>query len=352
MRKRTFKAYHLILVPYDKTGGKSMLFTAKTLKTMTLLLTLIVAISAILISLHTKNYFNLRTTLFPTLSKNSILTEKNMKIAKEKLKMQSTIDSLATQLYSERAIHKEKLKSLNIQAKRIKRFAENLRIMAGFRLEPREAQPPGLGGPLPEEEDIFLKSNDIEDEEIIESFCSAENQLHKKYSSSSGKLKSLWKYFENKNSIIAGTPELQPVPGRIISGFGYRINPFTGGSEFHKGVDIPAPIGTKIKSPATGVVIFAGRRGGYGKLVEVDHGNNYKTVYGHLHSFDVAVGDRLNQGDFIGEVGSTGRSTGPHLHYEVRLNNVPVNPVQYFKSVADRKKEYEENPQVEEKDSK
>jgi len=343
MRKKRFISYHLILVPYDKVGGKNILLTVKTLKILTLLSTLIVIIAAVSIVSHTRNYYRLRTTLFPTLNRNSVLTSENTSIKQEKTELLSTIDSLATQLYAERAVHREKLKSLNLQAKRIQRFAENLRIMAGFKLEPREAQPPGLGGPLPEEKDIFLKSNNLEDEEIIKSFYSAENQVHKKFSSSNEKLKFMWKYFENKNSVIVGTPQLQPVPGKIISGFGYRINPFTGGSEFHKGVDIPAPIGTKIKAPADGVVIFAGRRGGYGNLLEIDHGNNYKTVYGHIHSFDVAIGDRVKEDSYIGEVGSTGRSTGPHLHYEVRLNNVPVNPVPYFKSVTERKKEYETN---------
>jgi len=343
MRKKRFISYHLILVPYDKVGGKNILLTAKTLKILTLLSTLIVIIAAVSIVSHTRNYYRLRTTLFPTLNRNSVLTSENTSIKQEKTELLSTIDSLATQLYAERAVHREKLKSLNLQAKRIQRFAENLRIMAGFKLEPREAQPPGLGGPLPEEKDIFLKSNNLEDEEIIKSFYSAENQVHKKFSSSNEKLKFMWKYFENKNSVIVGTPQLQPVPGKIISGFGYRINPFTGGSEFHKGVDIPAPIGTKIKAPADGVVIFARRRGGYGNLLEIDHGNNYKTVYGHIHSFEVAIGDRVKEDSYIGEVGSTGRSTGPHLHYEVRLNNVPVNPVPYFKSVTERKKEYETN---------
>ncbi|TES93652.1 MAG: hypothetical protein E3J87_01835 [Candidatus Cloacimonadota bacterium] len=347
MKKKLYKSYHLIIIPYDKTGGRSILFTVKALKLLTLLLIMVIAIPSTLITLHTRNYYRLRTTLFPTLEKNSILTRENSEMKEETAKLELVIDSLTTQLFSERAVQRERLKSLNERVERIKKFAENLRIMAGFKLEPNVAQPPGLGGPVPEQDDEnFLFTEDVEKQEILLAFNEAGALLSKKLTSSKEKLKFLWDYFENKSSVIEGTPEIQPVPGFIISGFGYRINPFSGREEFHRGIDIPAPTGTKIKAPADGVVIFVGRRGGYGYLVEIDHGNNYKTVYGHLHTFDVEVGDRVRKGDFIGEVGSTGRSTGAHLHYEVRLNNVAVDPVNYLKSVEERKKEFEEKKDI------
>jgi murein DD-endopeptidase MepM/ murein hydrolase activator NlpD len=347
MRKKRYRSYHIIIIPYDKVRSKEIFFSVKSLKFITIGAIALVLIVTTLISLHTVNYQRIRTALYPTMRKNTVLMNENREMTEDKDRLVFIIDSLTSQLHSERAVHREKLKALNVQAERIKKFAENLRIMAGFKLDPKHKQPPGLGGPIPEEEDKnFLKVEDVESEEILSSFLSAESSLFKKMSKSNKDLRFLWSYFENKSSVIEGTPEMQPVPGFILSGFGYRIDPFSGREEFHKGVDIPAPTGTKIKAPAAGVVIFAGRRGGYGKIIVIDHGNNYKTVYGHLHEFDVEVGDRVQKGDFIGEVGNTGRSTGSHLHYEVRLNDVAVNPVNYFKSVEERKKDLEEKEET------
>lgn len=340
MRKRMYKSYHIIIIPHDKVRSRNIFLTAKMLKLLTLVTIALLMTFTVLITLHTKNFNKIRIALFPTIRKNSILLKDNKEMVEKKERLEFVVDSLRTKLFSERAVHREKLKALNVQAERVQKFAENLRIMAGFKLNPEHAQPPGLGGPIPEEEDEnFLKIENVEDDSILSEFSYAERTLFKKMWSSKRELNFLWDYFEDKSSVIEGTPEIQPVPGFILSGFGYRIGPFSGRSEFHRGVDIPAPIGTKIKAPAAGVVIFVGRKGGYGKLLVIDHGNNYKTVYGHLHSFDVKVGDRVTKGDFVGEVGNTGRSTGPHLHYEVVLNDVAVNPVKYFKSVEERKKD-------------
>lgn len=342
MKKKRYRSYHIIVIPYDKGGTKNIFLPVKTLKILTMIFVVVLFAVITLITMHTRNYYTIRTDLYPTLKENSVLGKENVDLKKEKERYEFVVDSLTKKLFSERAVYREKLKALNLQARRIKSFAEELRVMAGFKLEPREAQPPGLGGPLPEDTDkVFMSTEDVENAEILSSFESAEGILFREFSSSRKKLDKLWDYFEGKHSIIEGTPELQPVPGSILSGFGYRIGPFTGRREFHKGVDIPAATGTKIKSPADGVVIFIGWMRGYGRIVKIDHGNNYKTVYGHLHKFDVEVGDRVKKGDFIGEVGNTGRSTGPHLHYEVRLNNIAVDPEKYFVSVEERKKDFE-----------
>lgn len=341
MNKIRFKSYHLIIIPYDKTRGKSVLFTGRILKLITFVSIILLVTFATLVTLHIKNFRKLQTSFFPTLKRNSFLTNENSRLMDVEDSLRSVMDSLTTQLLSERTFYRERLGSLNWQVKSLVKFAEDLRIMAGFKLEPKEAQPPGLGGPLPEDEnDNFLLTKDVEKVGFPLAFNGTERLLYSKVSSAKEKLESLWNFFEDKSSIIEGTPELQPVPGNILSGFGYRINPFTGGVEFHKGVDIPAAIGTKVKAPADGVITFIGIKGGYGKVIKIDHGNHYMTVYGHLHSFDVKVGDRVKKGDFIGEVGDSGMSTGSHLHYEVRLNNIPVNPVTYFKSVKEREGEF------------
>lgn len=124
-------------------------------------------------------------------------------------------------------------------------------------------------------------------------------------------------------------PFLRPVRGRITSRFDYRRHPILGGRRFHTGVDIAAPGGTPIRAAREGVVIFAGWLGGYGKCVIIDHGDGYTTLYGHCSSICVSRGQHVSRGQVVGRVGSTGLSTGPHLHFEVRYRGRPVNPLRF-----------------------
>jgi len=129
----------------------------------------------------------------------------------------------------------------------------------------------------------------------------------------------------------ARVPSLWPVEGESTDSFGYRGNPFGGGgAEFHPGKDIAAPRGTPVFAPADGRVVEAGWKNGYGQTVVLDHGNGMTTRYGHLSKIEVAAGEELRRGEQLGQVGSTGRSTGPHLHYEVRIAEMPVNPERYL----------------------
>lgn len=126
-------------------------------------------------------------------------------------------------------------------------------------------------------------------------------------------------------------PTLWPIPSsrRITDDFGYRKDPFTKKTALHYGIDIGANYGASIKAAASGKVIMAERKGGYGLVVKIDHGRGLVTVYGHASKILVKVGDTVEKGDVIAKVGSTGRSTGPHLHFEVLLYGTPVNPTQY-----------------------
>lgn len=129
----------------------------------------------------------------------------------------------------------------------------------------------------------------------------------------------------------ARVPSIWPVEGESTDSFGVRGNPFGGGgAEFHAGQDIAAPRGTPVFAPAEGRVVQAGWQNGYGQLVVVDHGNGLTTRYGHLSKIEVTAGQELKRGDRLGQVGSTGRSTGPHLHYEVRVGELPVSPRHYL----------------------
>jgi murein DD-endopeptidase MepM/ murein hydrolase activator NlpD len=135
----------------------------------------------------------------------------------------------------------------------------------------------------------------------------------------------------DKNQVkLASTPSIWPVRGYITDGFGSRSNPFGGGYEQHAGLDIATTFGTAVQATADGIVIFAANHAGYGNVVVIDHGYGLTTRYGHLSRIDVTVGQRVHRGAQVGAVGSTGRSTGPHCHYEVRLHDRPVNPLSYI----------------------
>jgi murein DD-endopeptidase MepM/ murein hydrolase activator NlpD len=131
-------------------------------------------------------------------------------------------------------------------------------------------------------------------------------------------------------------PNLWPVEGQVTGSFGERIDPFNGEGAFHSGVDISSPYGTPVIAPADGVVTFTDNLGGYGRAIMIDHGNGISTRYGHLSGFAVTAGQAVHRGDVIGYVGASGRSTGPHLHYEVRINDTPVNPYKYLRLTVAR----------------
>lgn len=133
---------------------------------------------------------------------------------------------------------------------------------------------------------------------------------------------------------IAATtaPTLWPVIGPITGAFGERVDPFNGEGAFHAGVDISCHYGQQVIAPADGIVTFAGPYNGYGRMIEVDHGNGMTTRYGHLSGVTVTEGESVHKGEIIGYVGLTGRSTGPHLHYEVRIHDTPVNPHKYLRT--------------------
>jgi murein DD-endopeptidase MepM/ murein hydrolase activator NlpD len=134
---------------------------------------------------------------------------------------------------------------------------------------------------------------------------------------------------------VKAQPSLWPVDGRLMSGFAQRTDPFSGEGAFHTGVDISAVTGTPVRSTADGIVIQAEPvAGGYGRLVRIDHGGDVQTYYAHLSHISVREGQEVRRGDIVGMVGSTGRVTAPHLHYEVRLGGAPVNPYRYLANVG------------------
>ena len=135
---------------------------------------------------------------------------------------------------------------------------------------------------------------------------------------------------------MADAPSLWPVVGPITSSFGEREDPFNGEGAFHAGIDISSTFGQPVRAAADGVVVTAGLASGYGREILIDHGNGIQTLYGHLSGFAITPGEQVKEGQIIGYVGTSGRSTGPHLHYEVRIRNTPVNPHKYLRETMDQ----------------
>ena len=137
-------------------------------------------------------------------------------------------------------------------------------------------------------------------------------------------------FFEDRQELLAATPSIWPVRGYLSASFGNRKDPFTGMPDFHPGIDISTPRGTQIVAPADGVVVFVGRKRGYGKALVINHGFGVVTRYGHLDGHNVRTGQRVRRGEVVAFVGNTGRSTAPHLHYEVWLDDQLRNPIEFI----------------------
>ena len=194
---------------------------------------------------------------------------------------------------------------------------------AGVKAPPYELKNIGIGGDVEEPPSPDLKPVVNLDEKLnkLERFVSLQIQSFKDVESK----------LQRDQYIRDHTPSILPCNGRFTSGFGMRRDPFTGRMHFHRGLDLAAPIGTPVYAPADGIVKRIKREPrGYGLLLEIDHGMGITTRYGHLSKILVKPGQKVKRGQIIAKVGNTGRSTGPHLHYEVRILNKPVNPINYI----------------------
>ena len=143
-------------------------------------------------------------------------------------------------------------------------------------------------------------------------------------------LRELQEYFDDQRSLLASTPSIWPTHGWVTSDFGTRLDPYSADRQMHEGLDIATPHGQAVLTPSDGVVVFNGVEGGYGKVLVIDHGYGVKTRYGHLSETFVRLGERVKRGAKVAGVGNTGKSTGPHLHYEVRVNGIPENPRKFI----------------------
>ena len=188
----------------------------------------------------------------------------------------------------------------------------------------------GIGGP----DELGLQNltalGEKRQSEALKEMSVELSQLKGAASRQEASLQMLIEYFEDKRSLFASTPSVWPVRGWVTSRFGSRTSPFSGILKFHEGMDIAAQTGTPVVASADGVVIKAGFGTGYGNMVEISHGYGIKTLYAHNSRINVKAGQRIRRGDVIAYAGDSGSSTGPHLHYEVRVNGLPVNPSKYL----------------------
>ncbi|MDI3480839.1 MAG: hypothetical protein PWQ97_494 [Tepidanaerobacteraceae bacterium] len=173
---------------------------------------------------------------------------------------------------------------------------------------------------------ILASRSGIDREKAIEELRVMESRLPEQEQS----LKELKNAIIQRNQRMASTPNIWPVDGRITSGFGYRRSPFGYRKEFHDGLDVAAPYGTSIRATADGVVVFVGYKSGYGNMVTISHGYGFETSYGHTSRVMVKKGQKVKKGQIIAQVGNSGRSTGPHVHYMVRLNGEVKDPASYL----------------------
>ncbi len=185
----------------------------------------------------------------------------------------------------------------------------------------------------PSEPDVIM--NSLNDAALVANVSRKMNVLEQSVYTQIGSFEQLRELALQRKDRLAHVPSIQPVADKdlrqMASGYGRRVDPVYGTVRFHEGMDFSAPIGTPVYATGDGVVKSAGRSmSGYGNLIELDHGFNYTTRFAHLSEILVTPGQQVKRGDLIGKVGNTGKSTGPHLHYEVRLKGVPQNPVNYY----------------------
>jgi murein DD-endopeptidase MepM/ murein hydrolase activator NlpD len=241
----------------------------------------------------------------------------------EQLREENQAQAFHIQKFTDRLGH------LSVQMERLQNFHAKLKVLANLDLQ--EPQDPAMaaGGPQPDARDINMQLEEGLKRQIQRVHWEME-ELQMLAEIQERNAYKVERFFDSQRSLLASTPAIWPVRGWVTSSFGQRISPFTGMLQMHEGIDIAARVGTPVKAAADGVVIYSGWKSEFGKFVTVDHGYGYRTRYGHLSRLYVTTGQKVKRGEALGAVGSTGRSTGPHLHYEVKVRGLPVNPKTYL----------------------
>ncbi|WP_299976454.1 M23 family metallopeptidase [Desulfobacula sp.] len=277
-----------------------------------ILLTVITAIGGA--SFIGYDYFRLKKISFNNIVLNQTIIKQNDEIRNQRSQIQ---------------IFSGELEILKKQVDNLSKFEDKVRLIADIKQTSDSSGLIGIGG-IPRDEldqDIPL---DQKHNNLMREMHQQVGQTNLAAQKQTLDFEHLIKLLEQKRNLLASTPSIKPVDGWISSRFGYRTSPFTGQKEFHAGLDISNKSGTKIIATANGRISYAARKMHIGNLVVIDHGHGRVTKYGHLKKLLVKPGQKVKRGDVIALLGNTGKSTGPHVHYEVRINGTPVNPLKYI----------------------
>lgn len=309
--------YHIIIVPKDKSKTRTVKISAFTLKVI--LLTLVISVPLFFVAvMSTIHYQNKVVVLTQSSFENKQLVENKKELIIELARLEKAMDRMDDSIS-----HLSEVMDIDPQS---------LKFGTGPISDLDSAT-------LDEDESIFSIP---ETEEAVEDWVDQNgpltmNKFNKKVtfiedeaSILNKRLEEIFSQNRYKINFVTATPSLIPVDGWITSEFGIRYHPISRRTRMHEGIDIASPSGTIVKAPASGRVVFSGRSGGYGNMLVVDHGYGICTLYGHLSQFQVKKGEFVKRGDIIGAVGSSGYTTGSHLHYEIQVDGIPSDPLVFI----------------------
>ncbi len=260
------------------------------------------------------SYIQIRKAVRDTIALQAQSTAQGETIADQRFQLQNFAREIDTL--------KSKLVALNS-------FEKKIRIIANIEKTGQNTGLFGIGGAIPDDLDPKIPLSEKHNS-LIREMHRQTDQLGTASSNQETDFESLLKYLETQIDLLAATPSIRPASGWVTSRFARRISPFTGRSEFHNALDIANRTGTPIIAPADGKVTFAGRRWLLGNVIEINHGHGFVTRFAHCKEFKKKKGEKVKRGETIALMGNSGRSTGPHVHYQIRLNGVPVNPEKYI----------------------
>ena len=301
--KNTNKYHNYIIVSEKDTGVRNYLFSRKFV---------FITIGISVLSISTVLFFTanaLTGVMYKTKMNN----------------LRSSYDHLSETLTS----LQNQLDSVSGEVGVIEEKDQAIRTYAGLPQIDQDVRKLGVGG-------TDFKVNAIDDipSDITNRITEIEmnvNALSRKVKLELNSYNNLYDVVRNHSDNLKFVPSIRPVQsGYINSGYGYRKDPFNGNTRFHYGLDIAVNVGTKVYAPADGKIKFAGNQGGFGRVVKIDHSNGYRTIFAHLSKINVKPGAKVKRGDFIALTGKSGRTVGPHLHYEVHQYGAPQNPLDYF----------------------
>ena len=319
--ERVMPAFRNILkaVRNKKTSFFILSYTGSTVKQLTVsrrflgIFSVCLTLSLILSAFFIYDYYHLKST-FNQQALEEKIAEQSNEIVNQRKQIQKFADEVNGL--------KSSLLALN-------NFEQKIRIIANIDKPSDHKSLFGVGGSIPEDIDSKLPLTE-EHNSLMREIHDQTRQLTLASIHQEKTFESLYNNLESQRNLLSSTPSIRPSKGWISSGFGRRKSPFTSLREFHKGLDIANRKGTPIIATADGIVTFTGKKGLLGKVIKVDHGHGIVTRYGHLQKVLKQRGEAVKRGETIALMGNSGRSTGPHLHYEVFLNGIPVNPNKYI----------------------